>query len=276
MLKAPVTYQGAKQRIADAIVSIIKQRDTSYVDMCCGSGAVSIALRNAGVPADRITMVDCAEFGMFWEQIGTGDFDVSTFDAIISGLPKDRSRIQRVLNEYAGYDYSEVDFIPYWLVMQAGAFGGKQIYLQDGLVKNASMRSFWQPTETSNRRSPVNPMGPMPPELQRRVHKIVEEMRGCNGILGRVEDFAFERYENERKLSNVVVFVDPPYAGTTGYRAGFDYAAWLKQLDLPENYSVYVTDYVKHSDVFWEFNLSNRGGISGGGKKRVEIMSKIY
>src|SRR3546814_1739920 len=44
---------------------------------------------------------------------------------------------------------------------------------------NACFRDFWQPTATSIRRSPANPMQPSPIELRRRVGSLEQHMRGA-------------------------------------------------------------------------------------------------
>jgi site-specific DNA-adenine methylase len=61
-LTIPCAYQGGKQRIAKPIVSIIKQYikddNTQFYDLCCGSGAVSIELVNQGFNPANIHMVE--------------------------------------------------------------------------------------------------------------------------------------------------------------------------------------------------------------------------
>lgn len=118
-------------------------------------------------------------------------------------------------------------------------------------------------------------MMPMPNTLLRQTLKCVDEMSSIKAVQCRVEDFNWEGYEKLRSKNNVVVFIDPPYENTTGYGFNLDYKTWINTLNLPENYSVYITDYQKHSDVCWELSKTSKGGISGGNKKRVEILSKI-
>ena len=61
-----------------------------------------------------------------------------------------------------------------YLLLQAGAFGSKWIGIEGNKWTNNTFRSYWLPTETSNRKSPVNPMMPLPNTLYERVFNIVD------------------------------------------------------------------------------------------------------
>lgn len=77
-----VTYQGGKGRLGGSIVETIGlPTDGQFFDLCCGSGAVSIAAIKAGQPADRITMIDVSPWGLFWRMIGNGSFDIDRLEA---------------------------------------------------------------------------------------------------------------------------------------------------------------------------------------------------
>ena len=76
-LLPPCSYQGGKQRLANQICDIIEERESSdfvFYDLCCGSGAVSIEMVNRDY---EVVMVDKAPFGLFYEMIGKGIFDLS-------------------------------------------------------------------------------------------------------------------------------------------------------------------------------------------------------
>lgn len=277
-LKPPVSFQGGKQKVSKMLSDIVFQEDTQYIDLCCGSGAVSIGLINKGVHPENITMVDASDWGTFWSQVSEGTFDTDYFNWLIDSIPEDKDKIKPYLESIAkeGYDpETESDIIPIWLILQAGSFGGKHIWSDNGAFRNASFRNYWKPTPTSSRRSPVNPMMPMPQTLLKQTLKCVEEMSPVKAVNCRVENFNWKHYEKVRTKSNVVVFIDPPYEDTTGYGFKLDYKKWLENLELPENYSLYITDYQKHSETFWELSKTSKGGISGGNKKRVEILSKV-
>lgn len=278
-LKPPMSFQGGKQRVAKTLVDYIKGdiSNTNYIDLCCGSGAVSIELVNQGVPPSNITMVDSSDWGLFWWQISNGSFDLCWFEDIVAEIPKDKFLIKPHLESIAKERFdTECDHIPYWLALQAGSFGGKHIWTEDGKFCNASFRNYWQPTETSSRRSPVNPMMPMPDTLLKQVKSLIVPMSPVKVFYDKVENLDFEYYDKHvRTEDNVVVFIDPPYKGTTGYGCDLDYEGWLDSLNLPSNYSVWVTDYATHSDEYYILSKTNKGGISGNGNKsRQEILSK--
>lgn len=279
-LKAPMSFQGGKQKVAKRLVNIIKGgvEDTQYIDLCCGSGAVSVELVNQGVHPEQITMVDASDWGAFWVQVSEGTFDMCWFEDNISAIPTDRDLIKAHLESYARGTWEDgVDIIPIWLMLQAGSFGGKHIYSEGNRFRNASFRSYWKPTTTSSRRTPVNPMMPMPETLLKQVSDIVAYMSPIKAYNGFVEDFNWDHYERSRTMENVVVFIDPPYNNTTKYGFDLDYIEFMKILKtLPCNYSVFITDYVAHSDVSWELLKTNKGGISGSSSKsRTEILSKL-
>lgn len=244
-IKPPLSFQGGKQRVAKKIADIIVKEGTQYVDLCCGSGAVSLGLVNNGVHPEDILMVDSSDWGDFWLQVSSGSFDMCWFEDIITNIPKDKSLIRPHLERYAkaGYEQGD-DTCPIWLMLQAGSFGGKHIYTKNGKFCNASFRSYWQPTETSKRRSPVNPMMPMPNTLLRQVKVVVDTMSPIKALHGDVLDIDWDFYENSlRTKDNVIIFIDPPYEGTTGYGFNLDYVNWYKNLRLPSNYSLWITDY---------------------------------
>lgn len=281
-LKAPLSYQGGKQRVAPKLVELIKgdTENTNYVDLCCGSGAVSVELVNQGVHPEDILMIDQSDWGMFWTQVSNSDFDKDLFLDIIDEIPDDPELIQGYLKQRSKETWEEgefIDIIPLWLCLQAGSFGGKHIWSEDGKFKNTSFRSYWKPTATSSRRSPVNPMMPMPKTLKCQVMKVVEGMSAIKAGNFDLTKLDWEYYDKEvRTKDNVVVFIDPPYENTTGYGFTLDYKEWLKGLNLPENYSVWITDYQIHGDEHYILSNTKKGGISGGKKIREEILSKVF
>lgn len=280
-LKAPLSFQGGKQKVAKSIVDIIKGdiNTTEYLDICCGSGAISIELINQGAHPEQIFMVDMSEWGAFWEQVSEDCFDIEHFSCLISDIPENPADIKQHLNLLSKTKFTSIyDAVPTWLLLQCGSFGGKHIWLgDDGNFKNTSFRDYWLPTPTSSRRSPVNPMMPMPPTLHKQVMNVVDKMGAVKAVRCDVLDFCFETYELNREKENVVIFIDPPYQSTTGYGYTLDYVAWYSNLKLPSNYKLFITDYVPHSGDFVEISKTTKGGISGDSKKvRTEILSRIF
>lgn len=255
-LKVPVTYQGGKSRIAGQIVDAWWPTAMSFVDLCCGSGAVSIEMVNRGYPADEITMVDAGPWGLFWSEIGAGVFDLDTFKSYVDAVPSDPRLVQGFLqdlsNQSALNDTAEV-----FILLQAGSFGGKALWIENGRWCNNTFRSYWEPTATSRRRSHVNPMMPMPDTLLRRVEAVVDRMDGVSGWCAAVEDIDV----GEGNL----VYIDPPYMGTTTYGHTLDVEALFDKL-TPHN-RVYVSEgrTIGTEGVRLSAGRS-KGGISGNRK----------
>jgi len=213
-----VAYQGGKTRLASQIADIIGPLDGKpFLDLCCGGGSISLEMMNRGVSPSDITMVDKGPWGMFWERIGTGAFNMDSFEFYVGLIPSDPNYIKSFMEELSRQD-PNIDTEEVFLILQAGAFGGKAIGIRDGEWANTSFRSFWQPTETSSRRSPVNPMMPMPSTLLKRVHSIAKLAFGVTGIHGDVEDVDWP--------ANAVVYIDPPYEGTSAYSHGLSSSKW--------------------------------------------------
>lgn len=271
-LAVPVSYQGGKQRLAADVVNLWWPSDgpppERFVELCCGSGAVSIEMVNRGFPVEAITMVDAGPWGLFWQAVGAGTFDTDTFEALLDALPADPAKIQGALQEMArqpvGADAAEV-----FPILQAGSFGAKALWaVHDEATgetrwANTSFRSYWLPTPTSSRRSPVNPMMPMPATLRGRVLDVVEAMRGVDGRCADVTTIPATL--SSETNTGTVVYMDPPYAGTTAYGYG---------LNIPEVARaattlgpVYVSEGIALTDEAHLLSTGRaKGGISGAKK----------
>lgn len=284
-LKAPLSYQGGKQRVGKKIAEIINpnRENKPFLDLCCGSGAVSIAMMNHGVRKHNIYMLDASDWGQFWNQIGNGTFDLDYFEYLVGQIPEDRDFIKSHLEKLCkeGLDESNFDDVPLWLILQAGSFGGKHIWKDwDNMEwKNASFRSFWKPTPTSSRRSPVNPMMPMPSTLLGNIKTVAKEMVGVKGYWQDLSGFSLEGWiDSLPGGEDFDVFIDPPYNNTQGYGYSVEYIDFLKNAapTVKRNGGrMWVTDYVQHGDLYWELGITKKGGISGGSKERQEILSQL-
>ena len=138
---APVTYQGAKHRYAATIIDQIKPRfDEPFYDLCCGSGTVSIELVNRGFNPKLLYMVDSGPWGIFWESIGKGSFNLNRFRKLLDGIP-DRPLIQTYAKELSRQP-AHIDTPYVYLILQACAFGGKAIWIKDDRWQNTSFRSL--------------------------------------------------------------------------------------------------------------------------------------
>lgn len=267
-LLPPCSYQGGKQRLAKKIVDIIFEQneineDTKFYDLCCGSGAITLELINRGIHPSNITMVDSGVYGTFWNSVANDEFDMNIFKQEIDKLPsvdKIQSYLQRLSNLSVNKDLLEY----HYLLLQSGSFGSKQIWVENDKWKNNSFRSYWTPTETSNRRSPVNPMMPMPNTLFDRVKNIVDYMAGSiNAInldISKIE-WHFDK--------NSIVYIDPPYKNTTGYGFNFDYEEFI--INNRAYVNIYVSEGYKMDNVEDAILLSKsraKGSISGDIKKK--------
>ena len=275
ILEIPCSYQGGKQRLAKQIVDIFYKEnnindDTKFFDLCCGSGAISLELINRGFNPNNITMIDNGCFGQFWQDIANEEFDLDIFKREIENLPN-LENIQSYLKKLSDLPVDEDKMVYHYLLLQAGAFGSKQIWIENNKWKNNTFRSYWLPTETSNRRSPVNPMMPMPNTLYNRVEAIVEQLSGSI-IASRESVFdAVYRIDEERNKGNknIIIYIDPPYANTTGYKETFDIYSLEGQIWSTS--PIYISEGYKMQGASESYLLSvgrTKGNISGEVKKK--------
>ena len=275
ILEIPCSYQGGKQRLAKQIVDIFYKEnnindDTKFFDLCCGSGAISLELINRGFNPNNITMIDNGCFGQFWQDIANEEFDLDIFKREIENLPN-LENIQSYLKKLSDLPVDEDKMVYHYLLLQAGAFGSKQIWIENNRWKNNTFRSHWLPTETSNRRSPVNPMMPMPNTLYNRVEAIVEQLSGSI-IASRESVFdAVYRIDEERNKGNknIIIYIDPPYANTTGYKETFDIYSLEGQIWSTS--PIYISEGYKMQGASESYLLSvgrTKGNISGEAKKK--------
>ncbi len=273
----PCSYQGGKQRLAKQIVDIIFEQNkinenTKFYDLCCGSGAVTLELINRGIHPNNITMVDASMWGKLWNSIANGEFELNVFKDEINKLPQ----IEDIQNYLKNINRSEINHnldIYHFLLQQAGSFGAKFIDVKDGKWINSTFRNYWKPTETSNRRSHVNPMMPMPNTLYERMETIVDCMSGCIRALhyeiGSVE-WHFDK--------NDIVYIDPPYKNTAKYNFEFDYEQFL--IDNRNYVDIYISEGYKMDSATNAILLSKgrkKGNISGDIKKKpTEEWLNIY
>lgn len=276
-LVPPCSYQGGKQRLAKQIVDIIFEQNeineyTKFYDLCCGSGAITLELINRGIHPSNMTMVDKGVYGVFWNSVANNEFDLEIFKSEIDKLPELKD-IQKYLQELSNQDVDNDKLVYHYLLLQSGSFGSKQIWIENNRWKNNSFRSYWLPTETSSRRSPVNPMMPMPNTLYDRVKDIVEYLGGSiNAINSDISKIEWHFDENS------IVYIDPPYKNTTGYGNDFDYEEFI--INNWAYVNIYVSEGYKMNSVEDAILLSKgrtKGNISGDVKKKpTEEWLNIY
>lgn len=276
ILKPMFAYQGGKTKIASKIYETITDNhgdDITLVDVCCGGGSVSIEFINKGLHPENIYMFDSGAIGAFWQQVSEGTFDIDHFKYLIDKIPKDLDLVKGFMEDVSTVEYNYVgEVISEYLILQAGAFGGKQIYDLGDSFSNTSFRNYWKPTETSSRKSPVNPMMPMPKTLLERVELIVDVMQPIKAAHIFAEQINFSKIKSDKDL---VVYIDPPYKGTTGYKDSINLEVVISNAKSA-GATVYVSEYYNLSDNFVVLSETTKGGISGDRKgKMVEHLSII-
>jgi site-specific DNA-adenine methylase len=273
-LKAPLSYQGGKQKLASKIVDVLRTKKyDAYVDVCCGSGAISVELINCGVLSENIYMFDGGPIGAFWQMVSEGTFDIVEFEKAIEKIPKDKNLIKKYLDSLSTITFDYVGEVIYeYLILQAGAFGGKQISDKDGKFTNTSFRNYWLPKSGTSRQSPVNPMMPMPETLLKNVREIVSQMDGVRATHTLVDNINLQFIADNHK--SICIYIDPPYMGTTGYGLNVDLN---KFIDNAKNFGdVYVSEYRPLSINHVILNKTNKGGISGNTDKQMVEYLNIF
>lgn len=275
-LTIPCSYQGGKQRLAKQIVDIIFEQkdineDTKFYDLCCGSGAISIELVKRGISPSNITMVDKSPWGLFWRKVGDGTFSTEVFKLYIDDIPKELTEIQPYIKELSKQPANDGMFenaVYKFLLLQASSFGSKAIWMnENNKWATCSFRSYWLPTESSSRRSPVNPMMPMPNTLYKRVEEICANMDGVCGVNGNVTDIV-------SPPDNSIVYIDPPYKNTSGYGFDFDVNGYIEQLKSGiklhnKKVNIFVSEGYKMSDDSILLSSGrSKGGVSGDRSKK--------
>ena len=274
-MRVPCAYQGGKQRVAAQIVDLLLDAapgpNSRFYDLCCGSAAVSIELVNRGVDPSRIWMLDISSWGAFWSAIGFGTFKMDTFDQFLSDLPNDKRDFKAHMLKMSALPVGdrEIELYP---VLQACSFGGKQIWRKGDRWANACFRDYWEPTATSIRRSPANPMQPSPIELRRRVNALVSGMRGVTCLNTDIMTVL-----SAPLPSDAVVYVDPPYQSTTGYAFNFDLMSFITSFREVNQVPLFVSEGSPLNDEALMLTFSGaKGGISGIRKgKHQEWLSRF-
>ena len=274
-MRVPCAYQGGKQRVASQIVDLLLEAapgpNSRFYDLCCGSGAVSIELVNRGIDPSRIWMLDISSWGAFWSAIGSGTFNLDVFDRFLSELPNDKRDFKAHMLSLSALPVGdhEVELYP---LLQACSFGGKQIWRNGERWVNACFRDYWEPTTTSIRRSPANPMQPSSTELRRRISALMTGMKGVTCL-----NMDIMTLLNDPLPSNAVVYIDPPYQSTTKYAFSFDLTSFINHFREVNQAPLFISEGIPLNDNALMLNFGGaNGGISGIRKvKHQEWLSRF-
>jgi site-specific DNA-adenine methylase len=264
-MRVPCSYQGGKQRIASQIVDNLlaaaPSSDSRFYDLCCGSGAVSIELVNRGIDPSRIWMLDISSWGAFWSAIGSGTFKMDVFDRFLSELPSDKRDYKAHMLALSALPVGETE-IELYPLLQACSFGGKQIWRNGEFWANTCFRNYWEPTATSVRRSPANPMQPGPTELRRRIDALTKGMKGVTAI-----NMDIMSILNSSIPSDAVVYIDPPYKSTTKYAFSFDLTSFIRKFRKISQAPLFISEGVSLNENSLMLTFGGaKGGISGARK----------
>lgn len=205
-IRPPVTFQGGKQRLAPAIIDIIRPSpDEPFADLCCGSGAVTIEAVSRGQPTATVTMVDNGPWGQVWEEVGAGRFSLDALARVATAVPAKVSQQAGFLAELFKQS-ATIDTTATFLILQAGSWGGAAVVRRPDDTWYGHPRGMW--VSKIDPRKRTGTMMPATSEIQRRMHVLcdlllgVQVHRGC--------------FTNTANLSGTV-YIDPPYTGVRSY-----------------------------------------------------------
>jgi site-specific DNA-adenine methylase len=102
-------------------------------------------------------------------------------------------------------------------------------------------------------------MQPSPKELLNRVSALATKMRGVKGLSQDITSFDVESISGD-----AIVYVDPPYGGTTSYGFGFDLASFAETVRERSSAALFISEgrALSSNSVKLNFGGAN-GGISG-------------
>ncbi len=213
-MKPLSAYQGGKRRYGSVIAEHILSFSPEHVyDFGTGCGAVSIALVDAGFPSQQITAVDTGPWGLVWEAIGAGNFDLDKLEALVEEV---KTIPLTSAKKWAEEDLANRAPTPEIFVMlQAASFGGAPVW-RDGdrwRVGETGWRyvagGLWTPGPNSTETKPRSWAISVPKLIMGIARETVPGMRGINGLHGRMEGVPI-------KLKSVI-YIDPPYEDVWGY-----------------------------------------------------------
>lgn len=207
----PVSYQGNKKIIASQIVSKILEYsndNTSFYDVCCGSGAVSIELIKQNIAPNRITMIDVGPWGLFWKLIGENLFDLNILNKYIKNIPQNPNLVKKYIEQLTNLP-SNIDTVYKFLLIQACNFAGKSIRLENNTWKNVSIKPVWNPSNSSVRKHSSGTFTVSPKTLVKRLTEIIKRCKNINGI--------YDNAINIIPSNNSIIYIDPQYKKSYGY-----------------------------------------------------------
>lgn len=233
-------------------------RDEVFADVCCGSGTISIEMVDRGHPTQNIVMCDAGPWGFVWSEIANGKFSLTTLKRYIDATPNDPALVYGFIVELSQTP-TDVDTPYIFLMLQSAAYGGKQVEIRNNRWAS-SYRKLWK---THNKIT--HTMAPIAPRLYERAAQVAEKMNGVSMRHARAEDCRWSEIN--------VMYIDPPYEGTTGYQFSIDVSAFIAK----QNCRVFVSEAKPLSENSILLTKgSAKGGMSGKRTKAHEEWLSIF
>lgn len=231
-------YSGSKARFADKVVDVIFEHDDGnrrILDICAGSGAVSLELRRRGVAPQRLTMIEAAHYGAVFDLMSKGRFSRKQMLAELDNLPSEPSAVQAYL-EQLSREPVKVDVLLYrFLLLQSCAAMGKQVQYIGGAWSHAGFDSSRIQPDKSYRYVP-----PSAKRIMSRVDKYSKELYGVEVLNADATTVNYSVYRG------AIIYIDPPYKNTAGYHYDLNLERLVKC--LPDDCVILVSEAVPLSD----------------------------
>jgi len=274
-------YRGQKTRYARSILDIIRINPSdSFWDICCGSGAISIAaIESRAVRPEQITMVESGPWGHFWNRIAIGDFDIQRFEQVIADVPDDQRQIPSYMNALFDKPCPDQDMPYCFLILQSISTQGSSFGCSFG-------ESGWTWKRPYTPGKPFFPQdareGPAP---ERKYHTacmpqkqtLIARMRRIVRVMKGVRVICTDVAECPLPTPPACIYVDPPYPGTQGYAGCSNVkdnfqriAQWSRNASRTPGTRVFASGYSPWEGCvtrFWKLAKA-RGG--GAGKSRTK------
>jgi 16S rRNA G966 N2-methylase RsmD len=259
-------YSGGKRRLAKQIVDLFSPptKGQKFLDLGCGSGAITMELIRRGISPQNITAVDAGPWGDFWVSIGKGEFDLAYTGRLFKRLGNmPPQEVQHWLEkEIALQPFSPENFI----FLQAGSFGSTPLWHDGDRWRRGSFnvnrgykaRGYWTPTPASKETKPRGTIFASD-KMEVRLHQIAKACLGLLARKDRVEDIEIE--------AGSIVYVDPPYKGTSGY--GFEMCL-PSIIEASKSSSLYISEGSRIEGASQVFCFDNRKAKALNGKSKRE------
>lgn len=272
-LRPLVRYQGGKRRLAPAIVEALALgRDRPYAEPFVGAGAVYVEARRRGWRGAAVLGDVNAGVVAAWTCLHDPDLGAELVELLAERATWDRTNAAYL--DVAGKPPPErlPELAATWWWLSFAGFGGKPVSPAEGRWRHHGAAFDWH-RERHGRLGP-SAQGASPMLFGVMVPRARELARALAGAPAEVH------LADHRDLpipTDASVYADPPYGGTTGYRAGGapDVLRWAARLDVAGPVLVSWGAPVELPAWRWR-ELRARDGQSldklGGGGTRREVL----